>query len=336
MADITQAEARAKGYIKGEFKKEEWIGVTKRTTSPTTIYKKQRLDRDDILDITDFDVVMWLKAEIRLMLEEEAARAILIGDGRSVDDEDKIKDPVGANDGVGIRSVLNDHELYVTTLFANIDDASSSYEEVVDVVMDGFEFYKGTGMPTFYTTIKHLNGFKKAKDLNGQRYYKTNDEVAQALGVGNIVTVEPMNEETDLIGIIVNLSDYNLGTDKGGEVTLFDDFDINYNQYLYLMETRFSGALTKIKSALVIKKTTSTNVLVAPTTPGFVKSTGVVTIPTKTGVTYKNGDTNATLSAGAQTALAPGATLNVLAVPASGYYFADNASDQWSFTRDSA
>ncbi len=336
VADLTQDAARAKGYIKGEYKKEEWFGVSKRTTTPTTIYKKQRLDRDDILDITDFSVVDWLKGEIRIMLEEECARAILIGDGRDVSDEDKVKDPAAASDAAGVRSILNDHELYVTTLYANVDDASSSYEEVVDVVMDGMEFYKGTGTPVFYTTIKNLNAFKKAKDTTGQRYYKTNGEVAEALGVSKIVTVEPMNEVTDLIGIIVNLEDYNIGTDRGGEITLFDDFDINYNQYLYLMETRFSGALVKIKSALVIKKTTSTNVLASPTTPGFVKSTGVTTIPTKTGVVYKNADTSATLTAGAQTALAPGATLNVLAVPAAGYYFADNASDQWSFTRDSA
>lgn len=336
VADITQDEARAKGYIKGNYKVEEWFGVTKRTTTPTTIYKKQKLDRDDILDITDFDVVAFLKEEMRLMLDEEFARAVLIGDGRTVGDQDKIKDPAGASDAAGIRSILNDHELYVTTLYANVADANSNYEEVVDVVMDGMEFYKGTGTPTLFTTIKRLNMFKKAKDLNGQRYYKNNEEVAQALGVDRIVTVEPMNEVPDLIGIIVNLADYNVGTDKGGEVGYFDFFDIDYNQQKYLMETRASGALTKVKSALVIKETAAANVLVAPTVPTFDKTTGVVTIPTKTGVVYKNADTSATLTAGAQTALTPGATLNVQAFAAAGYYFQDNASDFWAFKRPSA
>jgi HK97 family phage prohead protease len=336
VADITQEEARAKGYIKGNYKLEEWFGVTKRTTTPTTIYKKQKLDRDDMLDITDFDVVAFLKEEMRIMLDEEFARAVLIGDGRTVGAQDKIKDPVGASDGAGIRSIANDHELFVTTLYANVADANSNYEEVVDVVMDGMEYYKGSGTPTFYTTIRRLNMFKKAKDANGQRYYKTNEEVAQALGVGKIVTVEPMNEVSDLIGIIVNLSDYNVGTDKGGEVGYFDFFDIDYNQQKYLMETRASGALVKVKAALVIRETAAANVLVKPTTPTFDKTTGVVTIPTQTGVVYKNSDTSATLTAGAQTALALGATLNVQAVPATNYYFQDNASDFWSFKRPSA
>jgi hypothetical protein len=224
----------------------------------------------------------------------------------------------------------------VTTLYANVADSNSNYEEVVDVVMDGMEFFKGTGTPTFYTTIKRLNMFKKAKDLNGRRYYKSNEEVAQALGVDKIVTVEPMNEVADLIGIIVNLTDYNVGTDKGGQVGYFDFFDIDYNQQKYLMETRASGALVKVKSALVIKETAAANVLVAPTAPTFDKTTGVVTIPTKAGVTYKNADTSATLTAGPQTALTPGSTLNVQAFANTNYYFQDNASDFWSFKRPSA
>jgi HK97 family phage prohead protease len=336
VADITQDEARAKGYVKGAYKKEEWFGLTKRTTSPTTIYKKQQLDRDDIVDITDFDVVAWLKGEMRLMLEEEIARAILVGDGRDVSHEDKIKDPIGASDGVGIRSILNDHELFVTTVNVNVDDASSSYEEIVDSVMDGMEYYKGTGTPDAYMTIGTLNKFLKAKDGVQRRLYKDRSEVAAALGVANIVTVEVMNDLTDVVAIIVNLADYNVGADRGGEISLFDDFDIDYNKQKYLIETRLSGALTKIKSAVVVKKTTGTNVLVAPVKPSFVQSTGVVTIPTTTGVVYKNGDTNATLTAGAQSALAAGATLNVHAVPATGYYFKDNASDDFSFTRPSA
>lgn len=332
VADLTLDEARAKGYIKGHLKKEEWFGVSKRVTSPTTVYKKQQLDRDDVIDITDFDVVAWLKQEMRMMLDEEVARAILIGDGRDVSSEDKIKDPIGAADGIGIRSIVNDHELYSTTLYVNVDDANSNYDEVVDSVLDGMEFYKGTGTPDFYTTIRTLNMFLKVKDTQGRRIYPTKADVAAALGVANVITVEPMNDMTDLVGIIVNLSDYNVGTDRGGDVTMFDDFDIDYNRQKYLIETRLSGALVKIKSALVIRKTTGTNALVRPTSPTFVASTGVVTIPTKTGVVYKDGSGN-TLTAGAQTALAAGASTQVQAVPAANYYFADNASDQWTYTR---
>ncbi len=337
-ADITQLEARAKGYIKGEYKKEEWFGLTKRTTGPTTIYKKQKLDRDDVLDITDLDVVAWMKAEMQVMLKEELARAILIGDGRAVDDEDKVKDPIGATEGTGIRSILYDHELFVTTVNANVSDASSSMTEVVDAILESRRFYKGSGNPTFYTTEVWLSKFMVTRDADGHRMWKTPSELAAELMVNEIVTVEPMEDEEDLIGIIVNLRDYNIGADKGGETTFFDDFDIDYNQLKYLIETRLSGALTKIKSALVIKSVAAGAALVNPITePTFVESTGVVTIPTQTGVTYKNADTNATLSAGAQAALDPGDTLNVKAVPTSAsYYFLTNAEDEWSFTRPAA
>jgi hypothetical protein len=334
-ADLTQDEARAKGYIKGNYKLEEWIGVSKRTTSPTTLYKKQKLDRDDMLDITDFDIVAFLKAEMRLMIEEEIARAILLGDGRSPADEDKVKDPMGASSGDGIRSILNDHELFVTTLNVNVDDPNSNYDEVVDAVMDGFEFYKGTGTPTLFTTIPQLNMFLKVKDGMGRRIYETKQAVADALGVSSIVTVEPMKEVPDLIGIIVNLDDYNVGTDRGGELNMFDDFDIDYNQQKYLIETRMSGALVRPKSAIVIKKTAAANVLATPTKPAFNADTGVVTIPTVTGVVYKDGN-GTTLTAGDQTALAPGASTTVYAVPATGYYFADNQNDSWPFKRKSA
>lgn len=337
VADLTQDEARAKGYIKGSLKKEEWFGLTKRTTTPTTVYKKQTLDRDDVIDITDFDVVVWIKQEMRMMLEEELARAILIGDGRDVSDGDKIKDPIGASDGVGIRSIANDHELFATTVYVNVDDASSSYEEVIDAVLDGFEYYKGTGTPTFYTTIKTLNMFLKSRDTLGRRLYKDKGEVAAALGVRDVVTVDAMNNEDDLVGIIVNLQDYNIGADKGGEVNTFEDFDIDYNQQKYLIETRVSGALTKIKSALVIRKTASTDVLIDPiTAPTFVASTGVVTIPTQTGVTYKDYSDDSTLAAGAQPALDPGESLHVYAVAASGKYFKNTAVNDWTFTRPHA
>lgn len=337
VADLTFEAARAKGYITGEFKKEQFFSVSKRTTSPTTVYKKQKLERDDIVDITDFDVVAWLKIEMRMMLEEELARAVLIGDGRAVDDEDKIKDPIGATDGIGIRSIANDHELYATTVNVNIGDASSSYTEVIETILRNRRFYKGTGSPTFYTTELHLTEMLLLKDTQGRRLYPTEAELAAALRVSAIVPVEVMEDDDDLVGIIVNLSDYNIGADRGGEINFFDDFDIDYNQFKYLIETRISGALTKIKAALIVRKTAAANVLVDPITePTFVEATGVVTIPTQTGVVYKNFDTSATLVAGAQAALAAGATLNVIAVPASGYYFSTNAEDQWSFTRPAA
>lgn len=334
-ADITQEEARAKGYIKGTYKEEEWFGLQKRLTTPATVYKKQKLDRDDILDITDFDVVAWLKIEMRMMLDEEIARAILVGDGRAVGDTDKVKDPIGATEGSGIRSIVNDHELFVTTVNVNLDDANSTPSEIVDAVVMAFEFYKGSGSPTFYTTQKQLSKLLLAKDTLGRRLYTSKAALADELGVANIVPVEVMGDTADLVGIIVNLSDYAVGTDKGGEVNWFDDFDIDYNKYTYLGETRLSGALTKIKSALVIKKVAAGAALVTPTEPTFVEATGVITIPTVTGVTYKRADTNATVAAGPMTALAAGASLGIYAVPTSGsYYFATNAEDSWTFDRD--
>lgn len=330
-ADITHDEARAKGYIKGTLKKEEFFGLMQRVTTPTTIYKKQKLDRDDIIDITDMDVVAWLKGEMRLMLEEEVARAILIGDGRDALDDDKIKD--GSVSGVGIRPIANEDELYATTLYVNIDDANSNMNEVVDEVIRGRRFYKGTGTPTFYTTEPVLSKFLLQRDTLGRRIYRTVDELATELRVDRIVTVEVMEDVPDLVGIIVNLQDYVVGADKGGEVSMFDDFDIDYNQYKYLIETRLSGALVKVKSALVIRKTAGTNVLVAPQEPGFVASTGVVTIPSVTGVVYKD-QAGTTVTAGAKSAIAAGASVYYQAVPATGYYFASDEDDEWTFTRD--
>ena len=337
-ADITQDEARAKGYIKGTYKKEEWFGIQKRVTTPTTVYKKQKLDRDDVIDITDFDIVLWMKGEMRLMLEEEIAISILMGDGRDPSDEDKIKDPAGASEGAGIRSIANDHELYVTTVTVNTGDANSSYEEILDEVVRARQYYKGTGQPTFYTTEPVVVEFMLLRDTNNRRLYNTRQELAAALMVDEIVTVEALERDSSLFGIMVNLADYNVGADKGGEVNLFDDFDIDYNQLKYLIETRISGALTRIKSALVIRKPdASTDTLVDPiTSPTFVSSTGVVTIPTQTGVTYKNADTDATLSAGAQAALDPGETLKVHAVANSTYYFRTTAKNDWTFKRPSA
>jgi len=333
-ADITLDDARAKGYVKGTLKKEEWFSVSKRTTTPTTIYKKQKLDRDDIVDITDFHVVAWMKGEMSVMLKEEIARAILIGDGRAVDDDDKIKDPVGASSGEGIRSIANDHELYVTTLQVNIDDAGSNYNEVVEAILRGMRFYKGTGTPTLYTTLPIMTEMLLAKDSLGRRYYNTKAELVSALMVADIVPVEVMESLTDgTIGILVNLVDYNIGNDRGGEVNLFDFFDIDYNQMKYLIETRLSGALTKIKSAILIKKTSGTNVLATPTMPTFNAVTGALTIPTVTGVVYKHGATTVNAGGSPYTVVA-GTPWVIDATPASGYYFFDNAEDQWTFATE--
>lgn len=327
-ADITVEEARAKGYVKGNMKKEEFFGVAQRTTGPTTVYKKQKLDRDDIIDITDFDVVAWLKGEMRLMLDEELARAILIGDGRDVADEDKIKDPVGAAEGTGIRSIINDHELYVTTVNVNIDDANSDYNEVVEAVMRARRFYKGSGNPSFYTTTQTTVEMLLSKDSFGRRRWNTKQELAAALGVKEVVEVEVMEDVADVVGIMVNLTDYAVGADKGGQLSMFDDFDIDYNQYKYLIETRVSGALTKIKSALVVRKVDAGDVLVAPQEPVFDGTN--VTIPTQTGVDYLIDGVG--VADGSVNAVADGDTVVVTATPEAGYYFATDAEDEWTYT----
>lgn len=254
VADITVEEARALGYIKGNLKKEEFFGLQKRVTTPATVYKKQKLDRDDIVDIVDFDVVAWMKAEMRMMLDEELARAILIGDGRDVASEDKIKDPAGAAEGAGIRSILHDHELYAAPVEVDLADAGSNPSEVVDALILNMGVYKGSGSPTFYTTLPFLTSLLLSKDTLGRRLYRSPADIAAEMGVAGIQTVEVMETEDDLVGIVVNLNDYTVGADRGGEIATFDDFDIDYNQYKYLMETRLSGALTRIRSALVVKK----------------------------------------------------------------------------------
>lgn len=342
-ANIKMEEARALGYIKGNFKKEEWFSVTQRETTPTTVYKKQKLDRDDIIDITDFNVVIWMKGEMRMMLEEELARAIMLGDGRPVEDPanpgepnpDKIKDPAGAASGPGIRSILNDHELYVTTINVNVDDANSSQQEVVDEILLGREFHKGTGTPTFYTTERQLVKMLLTKDSLGRRLWRNKAELASELMVDNIVTMEVMYEYPDLVGILVNLVDYATGTDKGGEVTLFDDFDIDYNQEKYLIETRLSGALTKLKAATVVKKVAAAAVLVAPDFDNidFDPATGALSVTDQANVVFKHDAT--TLNAlGSPYTVPAGTTWTVQATPAAGYYFATSENDSQDYTAD--
>jgi hypothetical protein len=324
-ADLTFDSARAKGYVKGTMKKEEFFGISQRITTPTTVYKKQKLDRDDIIDITDFNVVAWLKGEMRFMLEEEIARAILVGDGRDVSDPDKINEQ-------NIRPIAKDNELFTTVVNVNIDDANSSVTEIVDQIILHRQYYKGTGQPTFYTTETYIAKFMLLKDSTGRRIYTSLEDLRNELRVAAIVPVEPIEDIPNLIGVLVNPIDYTIGSTSGGETSMFDDFDIDYNQYKYLIETRMCGALTKLKSAMVVMKVASTLVSVTPTEPTWNSTTFVVTIPSQTGVVYKNG-AGTTLTAGAQAALSAGTTLVVNATPDSGYYFPSSEDDSWSFSR---
>lgn len=324
-ADLTFEEARAKGYVKGTLKKEQYFGLARRITTPTTVYKKQKLDRDDVADITDFDVVAWVKQDMRVMLDEEVARAILIGDGRDYASEDKINEDC-------IRPIAKDHELYTTTINVNIDDASSSMQEVIDAVITHRHFFRGTGMPNFYTTEYWIAKFLLLRDTTGRRIYKDLNELAMELRVAAIIPVEAMEDETDTIGVIVNPVDYYVGADKGGNVSLFDDFDIDYNQYKYLIETRMSGALVKYKSAMVVKKVAASNTLVIPNEPTWDENAGTVTIVNQTGVVYKNALGATINAAGSPYTVAPGATYVVNATPAAGYYFPTSEDDSWSYT----
>ena len=252
-ANLTADEARAKGYIKGTKKVEEQISALKRSVSPTTIYKLQKLDRDDIVDITDFDIVAWIKQEMRTMLNEEVARAILVGDGRSALSNDKI-------DESKIIPVWTDDETYAIhkTVTRGTDHAKAFIEACIRARKE----YKGSGAPTLFIGPSLLTDLRLIRDGLGYRLYKNDQELADEMRVSKIVEVEVMDNltrEVDTLGtmtlggIIVNLSDYNVGATKGGEVTLFDDFDLDYNKYEYLIETRMSGALVQPKSALVME-----------------------------------------------------------------------------------
>lgn len=273
VADITAEEARARGYVKGNLKKEEVIKLLRRKTEPTTIYKKQKLDRDDILDITDLDVIAWIKAEMRMMLDEEVARAILIGDGRSEASDDKI-------DEDRIRPIANDDPMYAHRVTVPTD---ANAEAVIEALIRARANYRGSGQPTLFTTLPNLTDMLLLKDKMGRRLYTSQDALASELMAKEIVTVEPM-EQTDIFAIYVNLGDYTAGADKGGEVSMFDDFDIDYNQHKYLIETRMSGALTKPKSAVVVRR--QKGKLVTSKSPSFNSETNTVTIPKIEGVEY--------------------------------------------------
>lgn len=249
-ADITADEARAKGYITGNMKKEEFFGLAKRETSPTTIYKKQKLDRDDIIDVTTMDIVSWLWAEMRVMLDEEIARAVLVGDGRDVEDEDKI-------DETKIRPIATDHSFFTHKIAVKNDITA---EEMVEAVIRAKRHYKGSGDLTFYTSEYLVTEMLLEKDQLGRRLYADLNALKAALGVSNIQTMDILDPDTmnpastiaGLKGILVNMRDYTIGTDRGGEIARFDDFDIDFNQYKYLLEGRMSGSLTKRKSAISI------------------------------------------------------------------------------------
>lgn len=257
-ADITEDDARARGYMKGNYKKEEVFSLLKRTTDPQTVYKKQRIDRDDIIDITDFNVVEWIKAEMRMMLDEEIARAILIGDGRLNSSDDKIKQD-------HVRAIYLDDDFYSNKVAVKVSanaDEDEIAKKTIRAIIKARKDYKGSGSPTFFTTTDVITDMLLLEDANGRIIYDSEEKLRTALRVSKIVEVEVMENQTrtdsnnvtrPLIGIIVNLSDYNVGADKGGAVSTFEDFDIDYNQNKYLIETRLSGALIKPHSAMVIE-----------------------------------------------------------------------------------
>ena len=261
-ADITETDARAKGYIKGNLKVEELFTLLKRTTTPTTIYKKQKLDRDDMVDITDFNVVAWLKSEMRMMLDEEIARAILVGDGRSASSNDKINEQ-------NVRPIWTDDDVYTVKQAVNVSASATDDEKAkafIKSCIKSRKNYKGTGNPTMYMTEDMLTNCLLLEDTTGRVIYDSVDKLATTLRVKEIVTVPVMENLSRIVGsnthtlagIYVNLADYNVGADKGGSINMFEDFDIDYNQQKYLIETRISGALIKPYAAVAIEFVTAT------------------------------------------------------------------------------
>ena len=257
-AKMDENTARAKGYIKGKMKADIALSLLKRVTTPTTVYIKNTMDRDDVIDITDFDVVTWLKGEMRGQLNKELALAMLLGDGRNVSDDNKINEQ-------NIRPIVSDDNLYTIKYeiksgrdYKNTGNSASDndslYKGIIRGAIKSRKEYKGSGKPTFFTTEDILTDLLLIEDQNGRVIYDSIEKLATAMRVSKIVTVPEMESRTDIYGIIVNFNDYTAGADKGGHVGMFDDFDIDYNQMKYLMETRMSGALTVPYSAIVLKK----------------------------------------------------------------------------------
>lgn len=254
-SNLTADDLRAKGYVKASRKKDVVYEVANRKTEPTTVYNKTKIDRDDVLDITTFNVVAWMQQNLRLALEEELARAVLIGDGREVSNPDKIKE-------TNIRPIWKDDELFSHKVLV---DKDAKTEDVIDIVRRSRKFYKGSGMPVLFTTNAFVCDMLEIKDINKRYIYETKQAVANALNVSDVIEVEVMEgakrevagKTQNLLGIIVNMQDYTLGADKGGETSFFEQFDIDFNQQKYLLEARCSGSLTKYKSAIVIEKATA-------------------------------------------------------------------------------
>ena len=274
-ADITEDEARAKGYIKGNLKKEEVFTMLKRKTEPTTIYKKQKIDRDDVLDIKDFDVVAMIKREMREMLDEEIARAILVGDGRPNSSDDKIKE-------ANVRPIWKEEELFVVKKTVDVAanaSADTKAKTFIRAAIKARKDYRGSGNPSLFCTEDLLTDMLLLEDNMGRPMYDTEEKLRTKLRVKEIVPVPVMEglvrddkgETRELMGIIVNLSDYKVGTDKGGEINMFDDFDIDYNQQKYLMETRMSGALVKPYSAIILEAAVNVTLTVTPTDPSTTR-----------------------------------------------------------------
>lgn len=254
-SNLTADDLRAKGYVKASRKKDVVYEIANRKTEPTTIYNKTKIDRDDVLDITTFNVVAWMQQNLRYSLEEELARAVLIGDGRQVSDENKIKE-------ANIRPIWTDDELFSHKVLI---DKDAKTPDIIDAVRRSRKFYKGSGSPVLFTTNAFVCDMLEIKDLNQRYVYETKQAVANALNVTDVIEVEVMEgakrevggKTQNLLGIIVNMQDYTMGSDKGGETSFFEQFDIDFNQQKYLLEARCSGALTKYKSAIVIEKATA-------------------------------------------------------------------------------
>ena len=314
IADMTPEEARAKGYVKGNEKIEQVFGWLKRETDATTVYKKQSIDRDDLLDITDFDIVAFFWTEMRGKLMEALAEAILIGDGRSAMDPDKINEE-------RIRPIASDIDFYApkVTLPSNADP-----RDIVKAIIRSRKDYRGSGNPTLFTTTDFVTDLLLIEDRNQRRVYETVDALKSALRVSDVVEVEYFNQDPTVVGILVNLSDYTVGTNKGGEITRFDDFDIDFNKHKYLIETRISGSLTKPMSAIVIKREEGD--VATPQSPSFNSDTNEIQIPTTTGVVYSIGGEAVT------GVVEIDEVTQVDASAASGYYIPANTITSWTFS----
>ena len=313
IADMTPEEARAKGYVKGEAKIEQVFGWLKRETDATTVYKKQSIDRDDLLDITDFDIVAFFWTEMRGKLMEALAEAILIGDGRSAMDPDKINED-------RIRPIASDIDFYApkVTLPSNADP-----RDIVKAIIRSRKDYRGSGNPTLFTTTDFITDLLLIEDRNQRRIYETVDSLKSALRVSDVVEVEYFNQDPTVVGILVNLSDYTVGTNKGGEITRFDDFDIDFNKYKYLIETRISGSLTKPMSAIVIKREEGD--VATPQSPSFNSDTNEIQIPTTSGVIYS-------IKGEAVTGVVEiDEVTQVDASATSGHYIPNNTITSWTF-----